>query len=46
MSSFLSVAKKLSAMALSKQSPFDPIDWAMPAARACWPNARLTNWLP
>ena len=46
MSSFLSVAKKLSATALSKQSPLLPIDWAMPAARACWPKARLTNWLP
>ena len=30
MSSFLSVAKKLSATALSKQSPRLPIDWAMP----------------
>jgi hypothetical protein len=45
MSSFLSVAKKLSATALSWQSPRDPIDWAMPAARA-WPNASETNWLP
>jgi hypothetical protein len=33
-SSFFSVAKKLSATALSKQSPLLPIDWAMPAARA------------
>ena len=40
MSSFLSVAKKLSATALSKQSPRLPIDWAIPAARACWPKAR------
>jgi hypothetical protein len=23
-----------------------PIDWAMPAARACWPKASATNWLP
>jgi hypothetical protein len=23
-----------------------PIDWAMPAARACWPKASDTNWLP
>jgi hypothetical protein len=43
MSSFLSVAKKLSATALSKQSPRLPIDWAMPAARACWPKASETN---
>jgi hypothetical protein len=34
-SSFLNVAKKLSATALSKQSPRLPIDWAIPAARAC-----------
>ena len=34
MSSFLSVAKKLSATALSKQSPRLPIDAAIPAARA------------
>src|SRR3954453_19031001 len=46
MSSFLSVAKKLSATALSKQSPLLPIDWAMPAARARWPKASETNWLP
>ena len=38
--------KKLSATALSKQSPRDPIDWAIPAARACWPKASETNWLP
>lgn len=31
MSSFFNVAKKLSATALSKQSPREPIDWAMPA---------------
>jgi len=41
-SSFFSVAKKLSAAALSKQSPFDPIDLAIPASPAVWPNARLT----
>ena len=34
MSSFFSVAKKLSATALSKQSPRLPIDSAIPAARA------------
>jgi hypothetical protein len=43
MSSFLSVAKKLSATALSKESPRLPIDWAIPAARACWPKASETN---
>ena len=46
MSSFFRVAKKLSATALSKQSPRLPIDWAIPAARACWPKASDTNWLP
>jgi hypothetical protein len=46
MSSFLRVAKKLSATALSKQSPLLPIDCAIPAARAFWPNASDTNWLP
>jgi hypothetical protein len=40
---FFKVAKKLSATALSKQSPLLPIDWAMPAARACWPKASETN---
>ena len=44
--SFLIVAKKLSATALSKQSPLLAIDCAMPALRACWPNASDTNWLP
>jgi hypothetical protein len=34
MSSFVSVAKKLSATALSKQSPPDPIERAMPALPA------------
>src|SRR5215210_99393 len=42
-SSFLSVAKKLSATALSKQSPLEPIETAMPASRAFCPNARLTK---
>src|SRR4051812_32500360 len=41
-SSFLSVAKKLSATALSKQQPFDPIERAMPASPAAWPKPRLT----
>src|SRR5215218_870683 len=45
-SSLFKVANKLSATALSKQSPLLPIDWAMPAARACWPKASETNWLP
>ena len=45
-SSFLSVAKKLSATALSKQSPRLPIDWAIPAALAVCPNASETYWLP
>src|SRR3954466_2827002 len=43
-SSFLSVAKKLSATALSKQSPLEPIERAMPASRAAWPKARETYW--
>jgi len=34
MSSFFKVTKKLSATALSKQSPREPIDCVMPAARA------------
>jgi hypothetical protein len=38
-SSFLSVAKKLSATALSKQSP---LERAMPALRAAWPKATDT----
>ena len=38
----LSVEKKLSATALSKQSPRLPIEMAMPASRAAWPKARLT----
>ena len=46
MSSFLRVAKKLSATALSKQSPLLPIDCEIPALRACWPNASDTNCPP
>ena len=34
MSSFFSVAKKLSATALSYASPLDPIEIAIPASRA------------
>jgi hypothetical protein len=45
-SSFLSVAKKLSATASSKQSPLDPIERAMPASRADWPKASETYWAP
>jgi hypothetical protein len=36
--SLFSVASKLLATALSKQSPGPPIDSAMPAARACGPK--------
>jgi hypothetical protein len=43
---FLSVAKKLSATALSNASPLEPIDMAMPASRAVWPKARETNCEP
>jgi len=45
-SSFFNVAKKLSATALSKQSPLLSIGWAIPAAQAFGPKARLTNWSP
>jgi hypothetical protein len=44
-SSFLIVAKKLSATALSNASPFDPIDTAIPASLACWPKPRATYWV-
>ena len=43
-SSFLSVAKKVSATALSYASPRDPIETAIPASLAARPNARLTYW--
>ena len=43
-SSVSRVAKKLSAMALSKQSPTEPIESAMPASRQRRPNARLVYW--
>jgi hypothetical protein len=42
----LSVAKKLSATALSKQAPRLPIDWAIPAALAVCPKASETYWAP
>ena len=45
-SSFLSVAKKVSATALSYASPRDPIETAIPASLAARPNARLTYWPP
>ncbi len=45
-SSFLMVAKKLSATALSNASPFDPIETEMPASRACWPKPRATYCEP
>src|SRR4051812_13698606 len=44
-SSFLSVAKKLSATALSKQSPLEPIERAMPASRADWPTTQRAQLL-
>ncbi len=44
-SSFLSVAKKLSATALSKEQPFEPIERAMPASPQAWPNPSDT-YLP
>jgi predicted component of type VI protein secretion system len=39
-SSFLSVAEKLSATALSKQSPRLPVDLAMPALPQAWPEGQ------
>jgi hypothetical protein len=44
MSSSLRVAKKLSATALAKQSPHDPIERAMPTLPHAYPNAKRTNW--
>jgi hypothetical protein len=41
-SSFLSVAKNVSATALSYASPWAPIETAIPASPAALPNARLT----
>ena len=43
---FLSVAKKLSATALSWAQPLEPIETAMPASRAFWPKPSETYWLP
>jgi hypothetical protein len=45
MSSFFRVAKNDSATALSKQSPREPIEIAMPASRAFWPKASETYWV-
>src|SRR3954463_16375334 len=44
-SSLVSVAKNVSATALSKHEPTAPIDWAMPASWQVWPNVR-TDELP
>ena len=40
------VAKKLSAIALSKQSPIEPIEGRTPASRQRWPKAIEVYWLP
>ncbi len=45
-SSHSSVAKKLSAIALSKQSPTEPIDSAMPRSRQRAPKASDVYWRP
>src|SRR5438477_2265720 len=42
-SSFFSVAKKLSATALPYASPREPIEIAMPASRAAWPKPSETS---
>ena len=41
-----SVAKKLSHMALSKQSPTEPIEGRTPALSQRWPKAKEVYWLP
>jgi hypothetical protein len=41
-----SVAKKLSHLALSKQSPTEPIEGRTPAGRQRWPKASEVYWLP
>ena len=46
MSSHSSVAKKLSAMALSKQSPADPVDVTTLISRHRLPNASEVYWVP
>ncbi len=45
-SSHSSVAKKLSHIALSKQSPTEPIEGRTPASRQRWPKASEVYWLP
>ena len=45
-SSHSSVAKKLSAIALSKQSPTEPIDSATPHSRQRPPKASDVYWQP
>lgn len=40
------VAKKDSAMALSRASPTVPIDPRMPAWRSLWPNTQEVYWVP
>jgi len=35
-----------SIMALSKQSPIDPIEGTSPDCRARWVNAQEVNWVP
>jgi hypothetical protein len=42
-SSHSSVAKKLSHIALSKQSPTEPIEGRTPASRQRWPKASEVN---
>jgi len=44
-SSHSSEAKKLSHMALSKQSPTEPIEGRTPAFSQRWPNARDVYWV-
>src|ERR1700758_3047375 len=44
-SSHSSVAKKLSHIALSKQSPTEPIEGRTPASRQRWPKATEGYWV-
>src|ERR1700730_7170479 len=44
-SSHSSVAKKLSHIALSKQSPTEPMDGRTPAFSQRWPNANEVYWV-
>lgn len=46
MSSHSNVAKKLSHMALSKQSPTDPVEGRIRAARQRIPKASEVYWVP